>query len=145
MKNFYYVSFKYSESVFCSNIAKAETAEDVETYYGKFLKYEWVSVREASSADVKTAERKGMPFTEVPQRERVGTLARDLMAFFFDVDPWNGSSESEMMESVVNSLTGDASAVLEDLWDVIDGEGYEDFRQTARHLKERVSFYLACR
>lgn len=43
MKKYFAVSFKYSETVYCSNIAHAETAEAVEAHYSK---YEWVSVRE---------------------------------------------------------------------------------------------------
>lgn len=38
MKKYFAVSFKYSESVYCSNIAHAETAEAVEAHYSK---YEW--------------------------------------------------------------------------------------------------------
>ena len=36
MKKYYKVSFQYSESVYCANIAHAETAADVEAYYSKY-------------------------------------------------------------------------------------------------------------
>lgn len=42
---YFNVSFKYSESVYCSNIARAESAADVEAHYSK---YEWFKVSEAT-------------------------------------------------------------------------------------------------
>lgn len=62
MKKYYKVSFQYSESVYCSNIAHAETAADVEAHYSK---YPWYSVKEAASYEVEEATRKGMPIIEV--------------------------------------------------------------------------------
>lgn len=67
MKNYYNVSFEYSESVYCSNIAHAETAEDVERYYSE--KYNWVKVTEASEHDVKNALERGKPVIEVEHIE----------------------------------------------------------------------------
>lgn len=68
MKKYFSVSFKYSESVYCSNIAHAETAEAVEAHYSK---YEWVSVRECEEYEVETARRKGMPIIEIETPEAV--------------------------------------------------------------------------
>ncbi len=68
MKKYFAVSFKYSESVYCSNIAHAETAEAVNAHYSK---YEWVSVRECEDYEVKTARRKGMPIVEIETPEAV--------------------------------------------------------------------------
>lgn len=68
MKKYFAVSFKYSESVFCSNIAHAETAEAVNAHYSK---YEWVSVRECEEYEVETARRKGMPIVEIETPEAV--------------------------------------------------------------------------
>lgn len=62
MKKYFTVSFKYSESVFCTNIAHAETAEAVKAHYSK---YEWVSVSECSEYELETATRKGMPVVEI--------------------------------------------------------------------------------
>ena len=62
MKRYYSVSFKYSDTVYCANIAHAESIEDVEQRYSK---YEWASVREARDSEVETARRKGMPIVEV--------------------------------------------------------------------------------
>lgn len=67
MKNYYNVSFEYSESIYCSNIAHAETAEDVERYYSE--KYNWVKVTEASEHDVKNALERGKPVIEVEHIE----------------------------------------------------------------------------
>ena len=68
MKKYFAVSFKYSESVYCSNIAHAETAEAVNAHYSK---YEWVSVRECEDYEVETARRKGMPIVEIEPPEAV--------------------------------------------------------------------------
>lgn len=63
MKKYFAVSFRYSETVYCSNIAHAETAEAVEAHYSK--KYEWVSVRECAEYEVEDARRRGKPIVEI--------------------------------------------------------------------------------
>lgn len=63
MKQYYNVSFQYSESVYCANIAHAETAADVEAYYSS--KYTWVSVSPAADYEVEEARRRGKPIIEV--------------------------------------------------------------------------------
>lgn len=68
MKKYFAVSFKYSEGVYCSNTAHAETAEAVNAHYSK---YEWVSVRECEDYEVETARRKGMPIVEIETPEAV--------------------------------------------------------------------------
>lgn len=62
MKKYFAVSFKYSETVYCSNIAHAETVEAVKAHYSK---YEWVSVRECEEYEVEEARRRGKPIIEV--------------------------------------------------------------------------------
>lgn len=63
MKKYYNVSFKYSDSVYCANIAHAETAADVEAHYSS--KYEWVKVSPAADYEVEEARRRGKPIIEV--------------------------------------------------------------------------------
>jgi len=60
---YFNVSFKYSESVYCSNIARAEAVADVEAHYGK---YEWFKISEATDADVRSAQERGKPIIECP-------------------------------------------------------------------------------
>ena len=62
MKEYYSVSFQYSESVFCANITHGEKA-DIEEHYKS--KYEWVSVKAASRWEIEDARRKGMPIVEI--------------------------------------------------------------------------------
>ena len=62
---YYKVDFKWSETVFCSNIVYAETAEAVYAHYSE--KYEWVSVDECSEHEVESAKRKGMPIVEIAE------------------------------------------------------------------------------
>lgn len=139
MKNYYHVSFKYSENTFCANIAHAETPEDVHAHYSK--KYDWVAVTPAAPIDVESAQRKGMPIVEVPHHERLGTLARDINSMFFDIDPWNGMDEDEGMESIVNYLVEDRETIVEELQRVIDDEDLKEYKETAEKLKERVILF----
>ena len=69
MKKYFNVSFQYSESVYCANIAHAERAEDVEAHYS--AKYEWCKVYEATAADVEEAKRKGKPIVEIEPAPKV--------------------------------------------------------------------------
>lgn len=62
MKKYFAVSFQYSESVYCANIAHAETAADVETRYSK---YAWVKVSPAAAYEVEEARRRGKPIIEI--------------------------------------------------------------------------------
>ena len=62
MKNYYNVSFKYSETVYCANIAHAESEDAVENYYSE---YEWIHISKSSPSDVELAKRKGMPIIEI--------------------------------------------------------------------------------
>ena len=62
MKKYFKVTFEYAEGIYCTNLAHAETAEDVEREYSK---YPWQSVKEAQPWDVEEAKMKGMPIIEV--------------------------------------------------------------------------------
>lgn len=63
MKKYFKVTFEYAEGIiYCTNLAHAETAEDVER---KYSKYPWQSVKEAQPWDVEEAKMKGMPIIEV--------------------------------------------------------------------------------
>lgn len=62
MKQYFNVTFQYSGSVYCANIAHAETVADVETHYNK---YAWVSVSPAADYEVEEARRRGKPIVEV--------------------------------------------------------------------------------
>ncbi len=63
MKKYFKVSFQYSGSVFCTNIARAESEKAVRERYERG--YSWVSVSECSEYDLESARRKGMPFVEI--------------------------------------------------------------------------------
>lgn len=60
--NAYKVTFKYSDFVYCTNIAKADTPERVREHYAR---YEWVVVKEATPYDIEEATRKGMPIITI--------------------------------------------------------------------------------
>lgn len=62
MKQYFKVTYQHSESVYCANIAHAETAADVTAYYNR---YEWVNVQPAESWEVDEAARRGMPIVEI--------------------------------------------------------------------------------
>lgn len=62
MKSYFKVTFEYAEGIYCTNLAHAETAEDVEREYSK---YNWRSIKPAQPWDVDEARVKGMPIIEV--------------------------------------------------------------------------------
>lgn len=71
MEQYFKVSFQYSESVYCTNIAHAESVEDVKAEYSK---YTWFDVSPASTYNVEDAKRRGMPIIEckpIPTVEEV--------------------------------------------------------------------------
>lgn len=74
MKKYFAVSFKYCEDVYCSNIAHAENAAEVEKYYSK---YEWFGVRECEVRELETARHKGMPIVEIETPETITEETED--------------------------------------------------------------------
>lgn len=62
MKKFYKVSFEYSEGIYCTNIAIAESAAAVKEHYSE---YSWVDVKECPAWELETCRAKGMPFINV--------------------------------------------------------------------------------
>lgn len=111
----YKVSFQYSEYIYCTNIAIAENIQDVEKHYSK---YAWFNITEATDADIKEAERKGMPIITIEHIEEnkeenqeentmeertktVEEIKEEIKAYFEeneeefnevieDLDSWNG-------------------------------------------------------
>lgn len=82
---YFKVSFKYSKTVYCSNIAKAETAEDVNAHYAK---YSWVDVQEAAQCEVDAAMRKGIPVINCPH-----------------IEPEQPENEAHDSETTTNTIT----------------------------------------
>ena len=111
----YSVSFQYSTTTYCSNIAIAENREAVEAYYSK---YEWYSIKEATDAEIEEAQRKGKPFitiepqqTEEQPEEKPASRYEELTARALEIleddeiftqaieelDSWNGFLDDERM------------------------------------------------
>ena len=63
MKNWYVVTFRWSEKVYCTNLCIADGAEQAEEHYKN--KYECVSVRAAYDWEVETYKKRGMPIIEL--------------------------------------------------------------------------------
>ncbi len=61
-KKYYKVTYQHGESVYCSNIAHAESVEAVEAHYSK---YNWCSVSECEAWELESAQRRGMPIVEI--------------------------------------------------------------------------------
>lgn len=55
---YYKVTFKYSETTYCTNIAAAKNEDAIRNHYKK---YEILNISEANDYDIKDAKRKGMP------------------------------------------------------------------------------------
>ena len=64
---YYNVTFRwYDTGTFCSNIAKAESPEDVKAYYSKFDPDP--TITEATDRDVADAQRRGKPIALICKR-----------------------------------------------------------------------------
>ena len=61
-KKIYRVTFKYSESVFCSNVVIADDVEQVASHYRK---YSSVYIEEGNAHDVEDAKRRGKPIVRL--------------------------------------------------------------------------------
>ena len=79
-KEIYSVSFKYSDTTYCSNLAIAEKIEDVRAYYSRKYNTNEVFINGATLADIEEAKRKGKPIVEIePQatdKERAEKLEK---------------------------------------------------------------------
>jgi len=62
MKGYFKVTFRYSESIFCTNIAHAACKDDVAEHYKKY-EYVWIE-EDISPCELESARRKGMPIVE---------------------------------------------------------------------------------
>lgn len=60
--NYFKVTFQYSETTYCTNIAIAENETKVNEHYKK---YAWHNISEAKDYEVLEAKRKGMPIVEI--------------------------------------------------------------------------------
>lgn len=59
MKRYFKATFRwYNTNTYCTNMALAESVEDVRAHYSK---HEVISISEASPYELKEAELKGMP------------------------------------------------------------------------------------
>lgn len=100
---YYKITFQYSESTYCSNIAHAESADDVKREYNK---YSWYSVTDATEADVEAAKRRGMPIVEIPERD--GALEAIVEKF-----EENTANHPEIMKAWRDGLTVITEAATE--------------------------------
>lgn len=136
MKKYYKVSFQYSESVYCSNIAHAETAADVEAHYSK---YTWYSVKEAASYEVEEATRKGMPIIEVEpakveeEEQEENTMKENI------IDQIKKEVEARTERSAWSKgVTAYALELVEGLEEAIDGGYFDPSDLEAPKLLERA-------
>lgn len=66
MKKYYFVSWNHGNGIYCTNLATAESADDVRAAYAE---REEVTVREADSYEIESAKRRGMPVADCPHIE----------------------------------------------------------------------------
>lgn len=135
MKKYYKVSFQYSESVYCANIAHAETAADVEAHYNK---YAWYSVKEAAAYEVEEATRKGMPIIEIEpvkveeEEQEENTMKKNI------IDQIKKEVEARTERSAWSKgVTAYALELVEELEEAIDGGYFDPSDLEAPKLLER--------
>lgn len=130
---YYNVSFQYSENVYCSNIAHAETVEDVEKHYSE---YAWVKVSDASEYDVKDAQRRGKPIIEVPHIEEAAEVEEEPAP---TVDAIRTVLDAKKPRSAWDKgVLLYASDMLDELDEAIDGGYFDPADLAAPHLLERT-------
>lgn len=61
MKNYYNVTFKWDDDIYCANIAHAESEADILEHYKK---REVISIRPACEYDVQEAKERRKPIVE---------------------------------------------------------------------------------
>lgn len=61
-KKYYFVIFKWDDTVYCSNIVHASDVKDIEK---KYSKYGWHHIREVEYGELEIAKEKGMPIIEL--------------------------------------------------------------------------------
>lgn len=62
MKQYFIVTFEHAKGIYCTNVAHAETAEDVKRHYSE---YAWSNVRPAFDYELPELRAKGCPFVEI--------------------------------------------------------------------------------
>ena len=136
MKKYFKVTFEYAEGIYCTNLAHAETAEDVEREYSK---YPWQSVKEAQPWDVEEANMKGMPIIEVEAAPAADpeavTLAPADMACVWDengetVTPDTDTEEEEDEQNMkpenklyLSNWDYNAALIIEELAAIVENNG----------------------
>ena len=63
MKKYYFVSWNHGDGIYCTNLAAADSAEDVRAEYAC---REELTIREAEDYEIESAKRRGMPVTDCP-------------------------------------------------------------------------------
>ena len=133
-RQYFMVSFKYAEDVYCSNVAHAVAREDVEREYSC---YAWSSVREAKPYEVEEARRKGMPFVEVEHMKPEAVAEAEEAA----------ARAADAQEAGKNGFpTADAPEAVERFTFALNHETYapEAERRTAEAIISGDSFRQSC-
>lgn len=114
MERFYNVSFKWSENscTYCSNIAKAESLEDVKAHYSK---YSEVTVTEATESDTREAERKGKPIVTCEHiEEKEGEEMKTNYILLLEEAIVNAENKAQDLQEVINSCTEEIVKIYND-------------------------------
>ena len=81
------------------------------------------------------------------KKERLSVIANDIASYFYDLDPYNGMSEEEIMcETIDDLLERDGHGTKDSLEDIVNDtdETYnETDRKLALTLLNRLDFFLA--
>lgn len=118
--NTYRITFQYSENTYCTNIAKAQNADDVEEYYeskGQRI----ISIEQATDADIREAERKGMPIVTIEEQDVETQHTSDIPDITIE-RMWDMSSVRRVCIEQNWYTCGDCEAYEKMLWTVEEME-----------------------
>jgi len=126
---YYNVTFKwYDTDTYCSNIAKAECAEDVKAHYSKYDNDPIIS--EASSYEVEAAQERGKPIVTCPHIEAPAEVEAE-------AEPEHEQTESENDEAQAEPFAITHNDQFNSTEIAFDGKPSEAVRDALKGLRFR--------
>lgn len=126
---YFNVTFKwYDTDTYCSNIAKAESAEDVKAHYAKYDSNP--TITEASAYDVQAAQERGKPIVTCPHIEAPAEIEAE-------AEPEHTATDSTEAEQTAEPFTITENAEFGSVEVKFNGKPSESVRDALKALRFR--------
>ena len=127
---YYNVTFKwYDTDTYCSNIAKAESVEDVKAHYAKYGSDPIIT--EASAYEVEAAKERGKPIISCPHIEAPAEVEEEAEPEQNTTETTENRKESGMNYTITTNPTYNSTEI------VFDGKPSEEIRETLKEMRFR--------